>query len=277
MGISDAPWQTYDWEGRRIAWRRAGQGPPVVFCHGTPFSSYVWEGQADALVARHTVFVWDMPGYGRSSKAPEHAVDLGVQGRALSGLLHHWGLDRPAVVAHDFGGAVALRAHLLHACDMASLTLVDVVALRPWGSEFFRLVREHAEVFAALPEQMHRGLLTAYIEGAAHHPIDGPALRRLIEPWLTGEGQAAFYAQIAQADERWTLELEQRIHEVRCPTTVVWGAEDTLIPVEQAHRLADALGTQPPTVIQGAGHLVQLDAPRKLEKVLGTSLRGSTT
>jgi pimeloyl-ACP methyl ester carboxylesterase len=34
--------EVFEWEGRRIAWARAGSGPPVVFCHGTPFSSRVW-------------------------------------------------------------------------------------------------------------------------------------------------------------------------------------------------------------------------------------------
>ena len=264
MRTIDASWQTFDWEGRAIAWRRLGEGPPLVLCHGTPFSSVVWETYAAEAAAEHTVHLWDMPGYGRSSKSPEHPVDLGVQGRALAALLEHWEIAEPTVVAHDFGGATALRAHLLHGCDFASLTLVDAVVLRPWGSPFFRLVRDHASVFAALPAPLHRALVEAYVRGAAHRPLDPDVLDRMVAPWSDHEGRAAFYAQIAQADERWTAELEDLLSHVRCPTSVVWGAEDALLPLEQAHRLAAAVGADGPTVLPAAGHLVQLDAPDAL-------------
>ena len=60
--------ERFDWEGRSIAWGRAGSGPPVVFCHGTPFSSRVWSRYADALSADFTVHLWDMPGYGESDR-----------------------------------------------------------------------------------------------------------------------------------------------------------------------------------------------------------------
>ena len=138
----------FEWRGRTVAWKGAGSGPPVVFCHGTPWSSVLWAPFADALSAEFSVYLWDMPGYGRSSKDEKHAVDLGTQGELFRDLIEYWGLDSPHVVAHDFGGAVSLRTHLLHNVSYASLALVGVVALRPWGSDFFRLVAEHPSVFA---------------------------------------------------------------------------------------------------------------------------------
>ena len=51
-----------------------------------------------------------MPGYGLSSKQPGDAVHFGAQGAAFAALIEHWELDRPHVVAHDFGGAVSIRA-----------------------------------------------------------------------------------------------------------------------------------------------------------------------
>src|SRR3954468_14397473 len=140
-----------EWRGRRVHWERRGSGAPVVFCHGTPWSSRLWGPIADALSAEYTTYLWDMPGYGESSKDPEHAVSLDVQGELFHDLLEHWELEAPHVIAHDYGGAVALRAHLLHGARFASLALVDVVALAPWGSDFFRLVRDHPDVFMAIP------------------------------------------------------------------------------------------------------------------------------
>jgi pimeloyl-ACP methyl ester carboxylesterase len=54
--------------------RRAPLGD-VVFCHGTPWSSQVWAEAARRLSGGHRVFLWDMPGYGRSPKDPAVPVD----------------------------------------------------------------------------------------------------------------------------------------------------------------------------------------------------------
>ncbi len=254
----------FDWRGRRIAWTRRGAGPAVVFCHGTPWSSALWSPFADALAADFAVYLWDMPGYGASSKLPAHDVDLGVQSAAFTALLAHWQLDGPHVIAHDYGGAVSLRTHLLDGVAYSSLCLVDVVALRPWGSPFFTLVREHAGVFAQLPAAIHRGVVEAYIAGASHRGLRPDDLAMLADPWLDARGQAAFYRQIAQADERFTDEIETLLGQIAAPTHIVWGAEDTWIPVDRAARLHDSVPGSTRTVVPGAGHLIQLDQPAAL-------------
>ncbi len=227
-----------EWRGRRVRWGRRGSGPGVVFCHGTPWSSRLWAPFAGALSSGFTSYVWDMPGYGRSSKDPEHRVSLDVQGELLHDLLAHWGLEAPHVVAHDYGGAVALRAHLLEGSAFASLALVDVVALAPWGSDFFRLVREHPDVFAALPAPVHEGAVRAYVAGASHAGLTAEQADMLVAPWLDRAGQAAFYRQIAQADQAYTDAIQDLYPDLDLPVVAVWGRDDAWIPVERAHRLA---------------------------------------
>src|SRR4051812_35214409 len=99
--------ERFEWRGRQIAWGRAGAGPAVGFCHGTPFSSVLWRPFAEAFSRAFTVYLWDMPGYGLSAKHADHPVAFGAQADAFAALLTHWGLDRPHVIAHDFGGAVS--------------------------------------------------------------------------------------------------------------------------------------------------------------------------
>lgn len=260
--------ESYQWKGREVRWGRAGQGPPVVLCHGTPWSSDLWRPFADALSARFTVHLWDMPGYGRSSKHAEHRVSLDVQAELLADLLLHWELDRPHVVAHDYGGAVSLRAHLLHDRPYASLALIDVVALAPWGSEFFRLIHDNVDVFTNLPPEVHEGALRAYIGGASHRGLTDEAMRMLLAPWQGAVGQAAFYRQIAQADQKYTDEVEPRYPELDLPVLVVWGTDDTWIPADRAHRLAGMIPGARLELIEAAGHLIQLDAPVALSMTL---------
>ena len=259
--------EVFGWRGREVWWQRLGSGPDVVFCHGTPWSSQLWRPFAEALAASHTVYLWDMPGYGQSSKHPDHPVSLDVQGELFADLLTHWQLSAPHVVAHDYGGAVSLRAHLLHGASFASLALVDVVALAPWGSEYFRLVGEHPDVFAALPPVVHEGALRAYIAGASHAGLTQAALQELVSPWL-GEGQAAFYRQIAQADERYTDEFADLLPGMALPVLVVWATEDTWIPVDRGHRLAGLIPGARLRIVDGAGHLIQLDQPAALAVAL---------
>ncbi|MDY6999135.1 MAG: alpha/beta fold hydrolase [Actinomycetota bacterium] len=265
--------QVFDWRGRRVRWGSRGHGPAVVFCHGTPWSSWLWRPFAEALAEDFTVYLWDMPGYGVSSKRAEHRVGLDVQGELFADLLAHWGLasdGRPAphVVAHDFGGAVSLRAHLLHGARYATLALVDVVALSPWGSPFFRLVRDHADVFAALPAAVHDGAVSAYVAGASHAGLTAHQLGHLVDPWTGEDGQAAFYRQIAQADDAHTDQIESRYPTLDLPVLVVWGTEDAWIPVDTAQRLAAAIPGAGLKLVPGAGHLIQLDQPVALATIL---------
>ena len=237
-------------------------------CHGTPWSSTVWAPFAEALSAEFSVYLWDMPGYGQSSKALSHAVDLGTQAELFRDLLLHWDLSSPHVVAHDYGGAVSLRAHLLHQASYSSLALVSAVALRPWGSDFFRLVAEHTDVFAAQPPAIHQGALEAYIAGASHRGLSPAQVNALTAPWLTSEGQDAFYRQIAAADERFTDEIQDRYTELDLPVKVIWGRHDTWIPADRATRLAQMIPGADLELIDDAGHLVQYDAPVHLAVVL---------
>ena len=261
--------ESFTWRGdQQIRWSRSGSGPPLVFCHGTPWSSALWKPIADTLSGRFTVYLWDMLGYGASAMSEGQDVSLAAQGALLADLLEHWELVEPHVVAHDFGGAVSLRAHLLHGARYRSLVLVDVVALAPWGSPFFRLVANNASVFAQLPSELHEALVRAYIGGAAHRRLSPESLDMLVAPWLGRDGQAAFYRQIAQADQRYTDEIEPRYPTIDLPVLVTWGIDDTWIPVARAHRLAEQIPGAELCIVSEAGHLIQLDAPEQLTAIL---------
>ncbi|SFB16091.1 Pimeloyl-ACP methyl ester carboxylesterase [Amycolatopsis marina] len=254
--------------GGVVRWARMGKGEPVVLLHGTPFSSAVWRDIAAALARTHQVYVWDMLGYGQSEMRAGQDVSLAAQQGIFASLLEHWGLDEPTVIAHDFGGAVALRAHLLSGVRYRALALVDPVALAPWGSPFFRLVRDNATVFGQLPAGLHAALVREYVNSASGPGLHPAALGRLVQPWLEGEGQAAFYRQIAQADQRYTDEIEPRYAEIDLPVLVCWGEDDTWIPVAKGEQLADAIPGARLRRIPGAGHLVQEDAPAELTAAL---------
>jgi pimeloyl-ACP methyl ester carboxylesterase len=260
--------ETFQTPDGAVRWNRMGAGPPVVLLHGTPFSSVVWRAVARSLADSYEVYVWDMLGYGASDKHEGQDVSLAAQGRIFAELLQHWGLAEPAVVAHDFGGAVSLRAHLLHGARYDRLALVDAVALGSWGTPFFRLVREHASVFERIPPHLHRALIREHITTASHAGLLPDLLDRLTEPWLGEAGQAAYYRHVAQADQRHTGEIEGSYGEIELPVLVCWGTRDEWLAPSWGENLAGRIPGAEFRPIAGAGHLVQEDAPAELTTAL---------
>jgi pimeloyl-ACP methyl ester carboxylesterase len=258
-------------EGNAVRWGKTGTGPALVAIHGTPFSSQVWRRIVPHLAAHRTVYYFDLVGYGQSEQRAGQDVSLGVQNRVLQALFQEWGLERPDVLAHDFGGATALRGYYLNGLRYASLTLFDAVALAPWGSPFVQHVRQHEQAFVGLPAYMHHALLRAYLQSAAHQPLSEQALDIYTAPWTGPIGQAAFYRQIAQMDQAFTDEVEALYDRLDCPVTVLWGRHDEWIPLEKGEVLAKRISAGPCIQVENAGHLVQEDCPEAIvAAVLGT-------
>ncbi|MBY4831038.1 alpha/beta fold hydrolase [Burkholderia dolosa] len=250
-------------EGHRIAWGTIGEGPPLVLVHGTPFSSQVWRRIAPWLARRHRVYFYDLLGYG-ASDMPDADVSLGRQNVLFGALLREWGIVRPRVLAHDYGGATVLRAHFLDGIAYSDLTLVNPVAISPQGSPFVRHVAQHEAAFAGLPAYAHHALLSAYIGNAAARPLTDEALSVYRAPWLTPAGQRAFYRQIAQMRQRYIEEMEARYAPPDFPVRIVWGEEDAWIPLEQGQALAERIAHGKLIRVPHAAHLVQEDAPEAI-------------
>lgn len=260
-------------EGNAVRWGSIGEGPPLVAIHGTPFSSQVWRMIAPQLADRRTVYYFDLVGYGLSEMREGQDVSLAIQNRALAALFKEWGFEQPDVLAHDFGGATALRGYYLNGLRYGSLTIFDAVALAPWGSPLVQHVRKHESAFSGMSDYMHRALLHAYLQTAAHNPLSEEALDIFSAPWIGPIGQPAFYRQIAQMDQRYTDEIEGLYDLMDCPVTVLWGREDAWIPYEKGEMLATLISGEKVIPVPYAGHLVQEDRPEAIVAAVLKNLR----
>ena len=260
--------ERFDTSGGEVAAGSGGDGPPLVLAHGWPWSSFSWHRVIPALSTRYRVHWYDMPGYGRSDMSPERRTSLDVQGAVFAEMLAHWRLDRPMVVAHDFGGATTLRAHLLHGCEFRAYLLMNVVAMRPWGSDFFEHVKRHVDAFTGLPPHIHEAVVRAYIRGAIVNELEPEDMEQLVAPWLSESGRVSFYRQFAQADEHFTAEVEPAYGDIRCPVGIVWGKDDPWIPLERGRELHERIPQASFETMEGVGHLPQLEAPERVAKVI---------
>ncbi|MEO1138223.1 MAG: alpha/beta hydrolase [Pseudomonadota bacterium] len=262
--------KSFSFRGQAVAWGCIGAGDPVVLIHGFPWSCQAWRRIAPWLAKTHEVYFFDMLGTGQSEKSEGQDVSENVQSDLLAALVGHWGLERPQVVGHDFGGLAALRGHFVNGITYGKLHLFDAVAVLPSGSPFYAHVKHHEAAFAGLPDYAHEALFRAYVQNAAHAPLRDEVVQMYLDPYRGAAGQSAFYRQIAQADDANIADAETRYAKPDFEVHIGWGAQDTFIPLAQGEQLRGALGADSFTMIDHAAHLVQEDAP---EAVLGSLMR----
>jgi pimeloyl-ACP methyl ester carboxylesterase len=255
--------EAFVFNGRTLRYGVSGDGPPVVVVHGTPWSSFNLRHLIQALSQEFTVYYYDLIGYGQSDKSPGD-VSLGIQNQVLGHLLDHWQLERPSIIGHDFGGTTVLRTHLISGRDFDKIVLIDPVAVSPWGSPFFEHVNAHEAAFAGVPDYIHEAIVRAYVKTAAFKPIDGDTLDAIVLPWTEPGGKAAFYRQIAQANSGYTDDMQPLYARISKPVLIIWGREDTWIPLERGEALHDMIPGSLFHVIPDAGHLVIEEQPDQL-------------
>ncbi len=256
--------ERFSFRGQSVAWGVIGEGAPIVLIHGFPWSAQAWRNIAPWLAKTHKVYYFDMLGTGLSEKGDGQNVTESVQSDLLEDLIGHWGLTRPQVVGHDFGGLCALRGHFVNGIDYGKLHLVNAVAVLPSGSPFYAHVRHHEAAFAGLPDYAHEALFRAYIQAAAHYPLREEAIQTYFAPWADETGKAAFYRQIAQADLGNIDEAQKLYAKPDFDVHLIWGLRDTFIPEHQGRAVEDRLKVKSFTPIPEAAHMVHEDAPAAL-------------
>lgn len=260
--------EAYVFDGRTVRYGVSGDGFPVVVVHGTPWSSFNLRHLIKSLSQDFTVYYYDLIGYGQSDKSSGD-VSLGIQNQILDQLMDHWGLDNPLIIGHDFGGTTVLRTHLINGRDFRRIVLIDPVAISPWGSPFFQHVNAHETIFAGVPDYIHDAIVRAYVKTAAFKPIVDDTLDMIVRPWTEPGGKAAFYRQIAQASSSFTDEIQPLYGKISRPVLILWGREDTWIPVGKGEVLHQMIPGSLFHVISDAGHLVIEEQPNRLtEKIL---------
>ncbi len=260
--------QTFDFNGQKVAWGKMGQGYPLVLVHGLPWSAQAWRNIAPWLARERTVYFYDMIGCGQSEKFEGQDVSEASQNELLTQLVNYWALDRPDIVGHDFGGLATLRSIFINKLQYRKVFLIDAVAVLPSGSPFFLHMAKHAETFATLPAYAHEALFRAYIQNAAQKLLSAEAIELYLQPWVGDIGQPAYYRQIVQANNDNIAQAQALYGPINSEVHLIWGEQDTFIPLDQGRQLAGLISADSFTVVPDAAHIVQEDAPQAIVSVL---------
>lgn len=112
-------------DGERLHYVDFGHGPAVVFVHGLcgQLRNFAYLPLAE-MARTHRVVLIDRPGSGYSTRSPERDGNIAAQAAAVAKLMTALGLERPLVVGHSLGGAVALTLALNHSAQVGALALI---------------------------------------------------------------------------------------------------------------------------------------------------------
>ena len=246
---------SFDFEGREVRWDVKGQGKTIVIVHGTPWSSFNLRHLITGLSNEYKIYYYDLLGYGQSDKS-DSDVSLGMQNKVLAALIDFWELDKPIAIGHDFGGTTVLRTHLLNNRSYEKLVVIDPVAISPWGSPFFNHVNKYEDAFSGMPDYIHEAIVETYIKTAAHNNLSQETINGITAPWKGKIGKAAFYRQIAQANSKYTDEIQDKYNTIEIPTLILWGEEDKWIPLAKGITLNKMIPGSLLKTISNSGHLV---------------------
>ncbi|MET3901001.1 haloacetate dehalogenase [Devosia sp. UYZn731] len=117
-------------DGVKLNVAQAGEGPPIVLLHGFPQTHLMWNAVAQELKRNYTVIALDLRGYGDSDK-PEAVSPQTYSKRTMAAdvvkIATQFGYDRFAIIGHDRGALVAVRAGLDYPEAITHIGILDVL------------------------------------------------------------------------------------------------------------------------------------------------------
>jgi pimeloyl-ACP methyl ester carboxylesterase len=267
--------------GRRVIYRVAGDGPPVVLIHGMLNSSSHWQSVAMELARDHTVIAPDLIGHGDSA-APRGDYSLGAHAASIRDLLAAIGIDRASIVGHSLGGGVAMQFFYQFPQRVERLVLISSGGL---GREVSPMLRTAAlpGVSALLSLTIQPRVLEALAGGGRRlreRALAGgvylQAIARALRPLENADARQAFlttlrsvidvHGQRVSATDRLYL-LESM------PTMIVWGERDNTIPLEHGRRAHEAIPHSYFRTLPGVAHFPHLEDPDGLSRLLREFIR----
>jgi pimeloyl-ACP methyl ester carboxylesterase len=256
MAVS--PQHFTDVDGLRVQFRMRGnaEGEPLLLLHGWGGNSLSFMGAATLLEEHYRTLAPDLPGFGFSEPPPE-AWGSSDYARAMSVLIKAAGFESVAVLGHSRGGTIAVALATEHPELVKKLVIV--------AAPIVRLPAESGVRRASLRFSLLRGVAKLV-----------PPLRERILAWGRDRFGSTDYKSagamrptlVRVVNEDWRSALAA----VKVPVLLVWGSEDTEVPLRVAEEALDELADARLVTLDGAGHFPFLDQPEPFAEAVTSFL-----
>jgi 3-oxoadipate enol-lactonase len=236
-----------------------GKGPAVLLIHAFPLNNTMWAPQIDVLANRFRVIAPNVRGFGESQPASRWTVEELADD--LNEFLDKVGAADTDTVGVSMGGYIALAFWSKYPHRVRKLVL---------SNSRFRADNE--------TEKKARNEMIAALEQSGASILPDRMLPRLLKPNPTPDvvrnvrrmiehtnAAAAAYAVMAMRDR---VDFGSMVHRVQCPTMVLTGENDVIIPANEPRTAADAIPGARFVTIANSGHLSNLENPEAYNAAL---------
>jgi pimeloyl-ACP methyl ester carboxylesterase len=281
--VGRSPWLDLDWRehqrwvtvaGRQVNVIELGSGPPIVFIHGLSGSWQNWLEQLPVFAPEHGVITFDLPGFG-ASEMPAQKITISGYGRFVDALLDELEVGSAAIVGNSMGGFIGMELAIRFPERAERLVLVSAAGL---SIEYLRNERALA-VLGTLENRLaaYSGWLASRSDALARRPgarrlIFGIVAHRpdrlpgpLVAEQVRGSGKPGFLPAL---DALTDYPIRDRLGEIACPTLIVWGSEDKLVPARDADEFARLIPNSRKVVWPETGHVAMLERPAAFNALL---------
>ena len=249
------------WQGRvETELEIRGSGPPLLYLHG-PWGLRFDGEFLDRLAEGHTVYAPKHPGTSTGQSEAIHALDDWWDLILYHAeLIDRLDLGAPALVGHSYGGMLAAELAAAFPERCRKLVLIDPLGL--WRDD--------------LPVRNWMVMSDAERRDAFFADPKGEAAQKFFtlpnEPQARVAAQVGFvWSQACTGKFVWPIPdkgLKKHIHRIAAPTLIVWGKADGLIAAAYAEEFARRIARARVELIDGAGHLPQLEKPDKVARLV---------
>ncbi len=247
-----------------LAYDQAGDGMPLLFIHGYPLSRKMWQPQVKALQDIASVITVDLRGHGESyAFEPPYSMDTLADDcyRLLSSLGTP---DRIIVCGLSMGGYITFALYRKHPELFSGMILTSTRAAAdsPEGKAGrevgIKTVHEHG-----VPNIVD-GMLPRAVSPVTQ--VTKPNLMETIrEIMLETSANGVSGALLGMRDRPDSTPM---LPQITCPTLIIQGSDDQLIPVKEAEAMAGRIANSSLVVIPQAGHLPNLEQPEMFNQAV---------
>lgn len=232
--------------------------PPLLYLHGTSLGN-LWLDYHNALAQEFHLFAPDLPGFGLTPR-PDWMRNMDDYVLYLRDLLDALGLEKVALAGHSLGGWMAAELAVWFPERVSKLVLSNAAGIRVKGSPV-------ANLFAMNPQEI---VNTVFEDLMAAMPLMPPELN-------TDYFMAQYRERMTLASLAWNPhfdpKLERRLSGLKCPTLIVWGENDRLIPPVYGETLQKVIPGAKLVTLAGTGHMPMFEKTAEWSKAIIDFLR----
>jgi pimeloyl-ACP methyl ester carboxylesterase len=233
-----------------IGYLEHGNGPVALFVHGVLLNSYLWRHQLAQLGDVRRCIAVDLLAHGDTEIDATQDVSVTANAHMLAQFLDALNIDRVDLVGNDSGGGICQIFAALYPQRLRSLTLTNCDAHDNWPPEPFK---PFVAMVAAggLPDTLNAMLADKAVYrspqalGPAYeHPdaVTDETIEIYLRPFLRSPQCMRNIERFVNAfDCRHTVQIEDRLKQVKAPTLIAWAADDIYFDTKWSHWLADTI------------------------------------